>query len=171
MIKFFKLAAVQAAAIVVALVGLGAGAGWLWTRVWSPAHGEVYQHQWYPYSWDRSEPASFSAVGTYVTIGFLLGLVVGAIAVFWLDANVLASLGAIVVGGVVSALVMKIVGIHIGPGDPQVAAKTLADGKVLSSQLIWGGWPLYGVVAFGGLLPWLPSVVRSARLRATTVGE
>ncbi len=149
----------QVIAIAAGFAILGIGAGWLWTVLWSPAHGEVYQHVWYPYSWDRAQPATFEAVGVFASVGVLLGLVLGGIAVVWLDASVLASVCAVIVGGVLAAVTMRAIGLHLGPADPQIAAKSAANGTVLSSQIVWGGWPLYGVVAFGGVLPWVPSLL------------
>jgi Na+/H+-translocating membrane pyrophosphatase len=157
----------QAAAIVVCFAVVGALCGLLWEAVWDPAPGEVVKHVWYPISWDRAQPAYFAATGWYVVISIVAGVVLGALAAWRLDRAELLTLGAVVVGGLLGALLMRVVGLHVGPGNPQRLAKTAADGTRLPSQLRLSSWWL--LLAFpGGALTGLSVVFLTISKRVST---
>lgn len=149
--RAWLLALGQAAAIVVAFAVVGLLCGLLWEAAWTPAQGEVVKHVWYPISWDRAQPAYFAGTGWYVLIGFLAGVVVGGLAAWRLDRSELVTLAALVVGGLLAAYLMRVVGLHRGPGNPQHAAKTAADGTTLPSQLTLSRWWLLSIVPGGAL--------------------
>lgn len=141
----------QAAVIVVAFAVVGVLCGFLWEAAWNPAQGEVVKHVWYPFSWDRAQPAYFAGTGWYVVIGFLAGVVVGGLASWRLDRAELVTLAALVVGGLLAAYLIRVVGLHRGPGNPQHAARTEVDGTKLPSELKLSSWWLLSVVPGGAL--------------------
>lgn len=141
----------QAAIILVAFAVVGVVCGFLWEAAWSPARGEVVKHVWYPYSWDLAQPADFAGTGWYTVIGLVAGVVVGGLAAWRLDRAELVTLAAVVVGGLLAAYLMRVVGLHRSPDDPQRIAKTAADGTKLPSQLRLASWWLLLVVPGGAL--------------------
>lgn len=130
-----RVALVQAVVIVLVFAAVGALCGLLWEAVWSPAPGAVLKHEWYPISWYAWQETIFAASAWYVVIGTVAGLVLGALGAWRLDGAELVTLAAVIVGGLVGALLMRTVGLHRGPGDPQVAAQTARDGARLPSEL------------------------------------
>jgi len=147
----------QSVVTVLAFAVAGAGCGVLWEKVWNPAQGVVYKHAWYPISWDRAQPAQFSGAAWYAVIGIVAGLVLGLAASRWLAAAELATLASVVVGGVVAAVLMRTVGLHLSPSDPNAIAKHAHNGLRLPSELRLGSWGL--LVAFpGGALVGLSAV-------------
>ena len=141
----------QAAVIVVAFAVTGVVGGFLWEALWSPVKGEVAKHVWYPVSWDRAEPTDFAGTGWYVVIGLVIGVLVGGLAAWLLDRAEVVTLAAVVVGGLLAAYLMRVVGLHRGPGDPQRLAKTAANGTKLPSELTLANWWLLAVVPAGAL--------------------
>jgi hypothetical protein len=146
-----RVALIQAVAIVVAFAVVGVICGFIWAAVWSPAQGAVVKHVWYPISWDRAQPASFAGTGWYVIIGMVAGAIVGALAAWLGDRAELVTLAAVVLGGLLAAYLMRVVGLHRGPGDPQRLAKTAADGTRLPSQLTLTNWWMLAAVPGGAL--------------------
>jgi len=146
-----RTALLQAVVIMVAFAVVGVLCGLLWSAVWQPAQGEVSHHVWYPFSWDRAQPAFFAGTGWYVLIATAAGLVLGALAAWLLDRRELVTLAAVVVGGLVAAYLMRVVGLHRSPGSPQHLAKTAADGTKLPSQLTLASWWLVLVFPGGAL--------------------
>jgi hypothetical protein len=141
----WRVPLLQAVVIVVAFAVVGALCGLLWESVWTPAQGEVVKHVWYPFSWDRAQPTYFAGAAWYVVIGFAAGLVLGALSALLLDRAELVTLVAAVAGGLLAAYLMRVVGLHRAPGDPQSIAKTAADGTKLPSDLSAGsGWLVLG---------------------------
>jgi len=173
-----RVALLQATLIVAVFAVVGALCGLLWERAWDPAKGEVVKHVWYPFSWDRAQPSYFDGTAWYVLIGVGSGLVLGALAALLLDRAELVTLAAVVVGGLLAAYLMRVVGLHRSPGNPQSIAKTAADGTKLPSQLRVASWWLLLVVP-GGALASLGVIFltapkrgeRRAAVAAVTVGE
>lgn len=137
---------VQAAIIVVVFAVVGVVGGLLWEAAWTPEPGEVLKHVWYPISWDRAMPTDFAGTGWYVVIGMVAGVIVGGLAAWLLDRAELVTLAAVVVGGLLAAYLMRVVGLHRGPGDPQQIAKTAPDRTKLPSELRLASWWLLTVV-------------------------
>lgn len=135
----------QAAIILAVFAIVGVICGFLWEAWWTPAPGGVVKHVWYPLSFDRAAPTNFAGTGWYVSISLVAGLVLGAGAAWRLDRSELVTLAAVVAGGLLAALLMRTVGLHRGPGDPQRIAKTAADGTRLPSQLRLASWWLLAV--------------------------
>jgi hypothetical protein len=144
----WRVPVLQAAVVVAVFAVAGLVCGLLWEAWWTPAQGGVVKHVWYPLSFDRAEPTEFAGTGWYVAISIVAGAVLGALAAWRLDRAELVTLAAVVVGGLVAALVMRTVGLHRGPADPQRIAKTAADGTRLPSQLRLASWWL--IAAFPG---------------------
>jgi len=138
----------QSAITIVAFAVAGVVCGVLWEWFWRPAQGVVYKHAWYPISWDRAQPAQFAGAAWYVVIGIVAGLALGLVASRWLAEAELATLGAVVVGGIVAALLMWAVGLHLSPADPNAIAAHAANGLRLPSRLRLGDWGL--LAAFPG---------------------
>jgi len=144
----WRVPLVQAAIVVVVFALAGVICGLLWEAWWTPAQGGVVKHVWYPLSFDRAAPSDFAGTGWYVAISVVAGVILGALAAWRLDRSELVTLAAVVVGGLLAAVVMRTVGLHRGPGDPQRIAKTAADGTRLPSQLRLASWWL--LAAFPG---------------------
>lgn len=141
----------EAIVVIVAFAVVGAACGLIWEALWNPAPGEVVKHVWYPISWDRAQPDQFAAVGLFVIVGVVAGAVLGALAAWRLDRAELVTLAAVVVGGALAAYLMREVGLHRSPPDPQHLAKTAADGTKLPSSLPAPGWGLLAAFPGGGL--------------------
>ncbi|WGL53873.1 hypothetical protein P5P86_08590 [Nocardioides sp. BP30] len=146
-----RVALIQAGAIVVAFAVIGVICGFIWAAAWSPAQGAVVKHVWYPLSWDRAQPTYFAGTGWYVVIGMIAGAIVGALAAWLCDRAELVTLAAVVLGGLLAAYLMRVVGLHRGPGDPQRLAKTAADGTKLPSQLTLTNWWMLAAMPGGAL--------------------
>lgn len=136
----------QAAVAVLAFAAVGVICGLLWEALWTPAQGAVVKHVWYPVSWDRAMPAQFDGTAWYVVIGLVAGAVLGALCAWLLDRAELMTLAGVVVGGLLAAYLMRVVGLHRSPGDPQRIAKTATDGTRLPSQLTLASWWLLMVL-------------------------
>jgi len=130
----------QLIAVLLGLVVVGALCGLLWEWLWTPAQGVVVKHAWYPISWDRAQPADFSGTGWYVAISLVAGLVLGALAAWRVDHWPIATLVVVAVGGLVGAVLMRVVGYSVRPGDPNVLANTAANGTPLPSTLHLASW-------------------------------
>jgi hypothetical protein len=136
----------QAAVAVLAFAVVGVICGFLWESLWTPAQGAVVKHVWYPVSWDRAMPAQFDGTAWFVLIGLAAGAVLGVLCAWLLDRAELMTLAGVVVGGLLAAYLMRVVGLHRSPADPQRIAKTAADGTKLPSQLTLASWWLLMVL-------------------------
>jgi len=146
----------QAAVIVLVFAVAGVACGFLWEAAWSPEPGEVLKHVWYPFSWDRAMPTDFAGTGWYVVISMIAGVILGGLLSWLQDRAELVTLAAVVVGALLAAYLMRVVGLHRGPGDPQRIAKTAADGTKLPSELRLASW-------------WLLATMPGAALAALSV--
>ena len=135
----------QGVLIVAVFAVVGVLCGLLWEALWTPAQGGVVKHVWYPMSWYAWQDTFFAATAWYIMVGAVAGLVLGALAAWRLDRAELVTLAAVVIGGLVAALLMRVVGVHRGPGDPQAAAKTAPDGATLPSEFSAPSWWLLAV--------------------------
>jgi hypothetical protein len=144
-------ALLQAVVVVVGFAVVGAICGLIWEALWSPAPGAVVKHVWYPLSWDRAQPAAFAGTGWFVVISIVAGALLGALAAWRLDRAELVTLAAVAVGGVLAAYLMREVGLHRSPADPQHLAKTAADGTRLPSSLRLSSWGVLAAFPGAGL--------------------
>ena len=141
---------------------LGALAGVVWEWVWTPAIGIVYDHAWIALNAIELQQ-QFSATGWYVVVAVVAGLVGGLLVTLLIGRKPLLTLAAVVVGSVLAAWLMGVVGAALGPADPDSLAKTATDGTRLPMALSvtglspWASFPvgaLVGVVVvFLGLSP------------------
>ena len=144
------VAAVQALVTVAVFTAVGAGAGWLWHRLWDAPRGVVAGGVWYTDEAGLRE--DFSGVALYVVIAAAAGLALGVLTSWFLDRSELVTLAAVLVGSVLAGYVMLLVGHHLSPPDPQQAAQGAADGTRLDGQLRVDAWPPRAAFPFGALL-------------------
>ena len=161
-----RRALVQAGLIVAIFAVVGVLAGLVWEWLWTPAMGGVLDHNWGPQD-AIALSEQFGGTGWYVVVGTVAGLVTGALVALFLDRVPLLTLAAVVVGSVLAAWLMYVVGIAVGPPDPEVLAKTAADGTLIPEQLQVSGtspWiALPGGALVGLALVFLGLSVRSSR--------
>ncbi|WP_028645682.1 hypothetical protein [Nocardioides sp. URHA0020] len=130
--------AVHLVLVVVALAALGALAGAVWQWLWTPTMGVVVDHRWTAGDAIGLQH-EFAGTGWYVAIGTVAGLVAGVAAALLVDRQPLGTLAAVLVGSVLGAWLMVVVGTALGPADPTVLARTAADGTRLPMQLSVSG--------------------------------
>ncbi|MFC7497530.1 MULTISPECIES: hypothetical protein [unclassified Nocardioides] len=143
--------AVQLVLVVVALAAAGALAGVVWEWVWSPTVGVVVDHQW------TAKDAlglqhQFSGTGWYVVVAVVAGLVAGVAVTLVADRVPLLSLLAVVVGSVLAAWVMLLVGGALGPPDPETVARAADDGTRVPDDLTVSGLSPFIAFPVGALL-------------------
>lgn len=142
---------VQGVLVVAVLAAVGALAGLVWQWAWTPPMGIVVDHQWVPL--DAIELAQeYSATGWYVVVGVVAGLISGVVVSLLLDRVPLVTLAALVVGAALGAWLMSVVGTAVGPADPDVLARTAADGKHLPMALAVTGKSPYAAIPVGAVL-------------------
>ncbi|WP_091121198.1 hypothetical protein [Nocardioides terrae] len=142
------------AGLVAGFAATGAVSGLLWrTRLHAP-DGIVVGGQWYSGS---THEDSFASTGWYVVIAVAAGLLLG-IAAAWLSrAPEVLTLAAVLVGSLLAAWLMRVVGLHGAPPDPARAAAHAADGTRLTGTISRPGvaafvtWPLAAVLAVGAV--------------------
>jgi hypothetical protein len=151
-----------AAGIVVTIAVVGVAGGLLWHSLLHVPHGVVVGHQWFPDPWESGERSSFDATGWYVVIAVAAGLGTGVLGAMLSRAPELWTLLAVMVGSLIGAWLMRAVGLHGAPPDPQAAAKHAADGTRLSGTFGRPGaaalvtWPLAAVLAVGVIFLLVP---------------
>ncbi|MCY7395102.1 MAG: hypothetical protein LH468_02940 [Nocardioides sp.] len=124
----------QALVTVTVFAAVGAGAGLLWFRLWTPPSGVVQSGQWFIPD-EAGLRAEFSGTGLYVVLALVAGLLVGAVVAVLLDRSELVTLACVVGGAVLAGWVMYRVGIQDSPPDPRALAPPAADGTVLPGDL------------------------------------
>jgi hypothetical protein len=133
-----RLVLVHSALVVAVLAVTGAVAGVVWQWIWSPSSGVVVHHQWVATNAIQLQ-RQFSATGWYVVVGVVAGLLAGIVVALLFDVAPLVTLAAVIVGSALGAWVMIRVGVALGPADPQVLARTAADGTHLPAALAVSG--------------------------------
>src|SRR4051812_29298038 len=98
----------------------------------------------------------FGAVAWYVAIATMTGLISGIALTWWRDRDPLLLSGLLLIGSVVAALLMGLVGHALGPGDPQAVLATARIGTKVPDQL--------HVEAHAAYLAWPVSVLVGALL-------
>ena len=129
----------QLGLVVVALAVVGAVAGVVWEWVWTPTVGVVVDHHWTAGDVIGLQH-EFSGTGWYVVVGTVAGLVAGMAIALLARRVPLLTLAAVLVGSALAAWLMVLVGTALGPPDPEVLARTAADGTKLPMQLSVSGY-------------------------------
>lgn len=142
---------VQALVIVVAFVVLGAVAGWLWHHFYDAPRGIAYQKRWLGLD-EKDYRDQFSGTAIYAVIAGLGALVLGTLLAYLLDRDELLTLAAVVVGACLAAVVMRLVGEHLGNPDPAAIARTAKDGTPIPGDLRLARWTVGLVWPAGGVL-------------------
>jgi hypothetical protein len=119
--------------ILALFVVVGVACGFLWEHIWSPPAGLAYQHKWVLDG--DGLTADFSGTGLYALIGAAAGLVLGLVASLVLDRDEVVSLVTIMVGSVLAAYLMWVVGRALGPPDPHTVARTADDFDPIPADL------------------------------------
>jgi hypothetical protein len=149
--KTDKQVVLQLGLVVVALAAIGALAGVVWQWVWTPTVGVVVDHHWSAGDAIGLQH-EFSGTGWYVVVALVAGLVAGIAVALLADRVPLLTLAAVVVGSALAAWLMVVVGTALGPPDPDVAARTAADGTRLPMQLTVTGHSPWIALPSGALL-------------------
>jgi hypothetical protein len=150
--------------VVVALgPAVGVLAGWLWERAWTPATGVALRHQ---FALDgQGAPQAFGATGSYVFWAIAAGILAGVLAGLVARSHELATLGLLLGGAALGGWLMAVVGHSLGPPDPAVLAKTLADFEPLRADLRVAGLAPYLALPAGALLGLATAFVAEAAIR------
>jgi hypothetical protein len=144
-------ALVQALIGVAVLAATGAVAGVVWEWVWTAPVGVVSGHKWLAQD-EAGLRGQFSGTGWYVVIASVAGLLAGAAVALFLDRVPLATLAAVVVGSLVGAWLMVVVGAALGPADPVHLALTARDGTHLPGRLEVSGRSPWASMPAGALV-------------------
>jgi hypothetical protein len=139
--------ALEVVAVLALFAVAGAGCGWLWFHVWNQPTGIVDGHVWY--SDEESLRDVFDSTAWYVLFAAAGGVVVGGLATVFGRRAPILTLVTVLAGSALAAWLMLRTGLALSPEDPQVLAKTAADGTELRGRLsLEGGnspylaWPL-----------------------------
>jgi hypothetical protein len=141
----------EALAVVAVFAAVGAGAGWLWFRLWDPPIGGVQDGTWLYPDFPAFE-TDFGGTALYVVIGAAAGLLLGVAAAYAFQASELVTLLAVAAGSVLAAWVAHRVGVSLSPPDPEPLAAALPDGAELPGALDVTGrspfvaWPVGALV-------------------------
>ena len=166
-----KRLALELGIVVASLAAVGALAGVVWQWIWTPVVGVVVDHRWTAGD-ALGLQHEFSGTGWYVVVGTAAGLVAGVVIALLAHRMPVLTLVAVVIGSVLGAWLMLVVGTALGPSDPTVLAKTAADGTRLPMELSVSGhspWISLPTGALVGLL--LVFIGLSPRHPAPTVAS
>lgn len=136
-----------AVAVVVAYALVGLVAGFVWERIWTPPTQIVQQHQVF-YADYASLRRVFTGTGLYVLVGGAASAAVALVVALLTRRRELLTLGMVVVGSSIAAVVMWKVGVSLGPADPAAVAGHAADGTHVHGNLVVNGhspflvWPM-----------------------------
>ncbi|QIG42602.1 hypothetical protein G5V58_07260 [Nocardioides anomalus] len=145
-----RVVLVQALVVLALFAVAGLGAGYLWHHLWDSPRGLVAGHQWY--TDEHGLRDDFAGVAWYVVVAAPTGLVLGLLCAWFLGRAELVTLVAVLAGSVLAAYLMLVVGYHLSPPDPQIAARTAKDGTRLQGALRVDQWPPRGAFPFGALV-------------------
>ena len=146
----YTVAALQGLVTVATFAAVGALCGLLWFHLWQVPPGVVSDGEWF--TDETGLRGDFAGTGLYVAIAALAGLVLGALAAWFLDRAELVTLVAVAAGSVLAAYLMLRVGYHLSPPDPQVVARTAEDGARVDGALRVHQWPPRLAFPFGALV-------------------
>lgn len=135
---------VQALVVVVVLAAAGAVGGWLWHHLYDVPQGVAVRKQWI--GLDETDYRDlFGGTALYALIAGVGGLVIGGLLAIVLDRDELVTLAALVVGALLAAWIMTLLGEHLGNPDPDVVARTAKDGTKIPGDLTLGS-PAVGLL-------------------------
>lgn len=144
-------AVVQAAVVIACFAAAGAVAGVLWELTWKPPQ-QVIDHQQIFYVDYASLLRVFSGTGLYALIAVAVSVVVSLAVCLVVRRHELVTLGAVLVGSAVAAWLMKVVGVGLGPNDPQAVQTTARNGTRAAANLVVDGRSPYLVWPAAALL-------------------
>lgn len=123
---------------------VGAVAGLVWHWVWTPPTGAAWQGEFHldPVGVRRE----VSATGWFTVIGLFTGVGFGTVAAYFSHRREVATLLGVLLGSLLLAWAMLVVGHLTGPPDPHVVARTTGDWEPIISDLRLAGvddvwWP------------------------------
>ena len=143
--------AVELGIVIASLAAVGALAGVVWQWAWTPTVGVAVDHRWSAGD-ALGLQHEFSGTGWYVVVGMVAGLVSGVVIALLAHRVPVLTLAAVVIGSVLGAWLMLVVGTALGPSDPTVLAKTAADGTRLPMELSVSGHSPFIALPAGALL-------------------
>ncbi len=131
----------DAVVVLAVLLVLGALAGVLWSLVVTPA--EFTKLAQGAQMGEDQLGRQFGADGWYVVIAVLTGLVAGVVLSWWRAGSVAVTTVALLVGAVVAAVAMALVGHLLGPPDPKGALAVAKVGATVPEALDVGMGPVW----------------------------
>lgn len=132
--------------VLAAFVVLGLLCGVLWSQVVTPAEFTRLPDGGAMGEDDLGK--RFGADGWFIAIGATAGLVAGLVLSWWRSRDPVLTSGLLVLGSVVAAALMAVVGHLLGPGDPQAALEAAKAGERVPEQLDVGVAPLWPLSAY-----------------------
>ncbi len=170
--------ALFAVAVLVGYAVMGVLAGVVWQWLYTPPTQIVHAHQLY-YADHPSLRRVFSGTGLYAVVGAVASALTALVVTLLARRRELLTLVLVLVGSSLAAVLMRQVGIALGPGNPATAAAHAADGTRLQGQLAVSGsspylvWPMLSLFVTALVFFSWPGPARSevpagrARLHAT----
>jgi hypothetical protein len=119
--------------VLASFVVLGVLCGVLWSVVVTPAEFTKLANGGAMGEEDLGK--KFGADGWYVVIAVLAGLLAGLVLSWWRSRDPVVNAGLLVVGSVVAAALMAVVGHLLGPGDPEAALRAAKLGAKVPERL------------------------------------
>ncbi|QCX27194.1 hypothetical protein [Nocardioides jishulii] len=146
------------------VVGAASGAllGVLWELVWTPPTGAAWKGEFYL---DRSGlTEEVDATAWFTVIGLVGGLLLGGLAARFVRSSPLVVLAGVLLGALLQAWVMYLVGHLLGPPDPSALARTAGDWDPIVSDLRLAGvehlwWPFASTAALAPAVGAMISVI------------
>ena len=145
--------------VVVALV-----CAWIWHAWWAPAPTGVVVDKKVYYEPDEE----FRGTGLYMLVAGAAGLALGLLFSFLFEHDEVATLAAVVVGGVIAGLVMAWVGHHLGPENAADVARRTPDFEKIDGDLHAGPLAAYAAFPGGAVLGSVAVLVTFTRRRLKT---
>lgn len=135
--------------VLAAFLAVGAVAGVVWERLWSPPTGLVVDNAWYLDADGVQE--DFSGTGLYVLVALATGALLGLATALTTRGHELATLAVVAAGSVAAAWLMLLTGTALGPPDPRPLADGREDYTEIPSDLRVVGLAPYVVMPAGAL--------------------
>lgn len=125
-----------------AYAALGAVAGAVWEWVWTPPVNVIHDHQVF-YSSYESLRRVFSGTGLYAVVAAVASVLITLAVCLLSRGRELLTLVTVLVGSVIAAVLMRLVGGVLGPDDPLQVAKTTANSDHVLGRLTVEGFSAY----------------------------
>lgn len=135
--------------VLAAFLAVGAVAGVVWERLWSPPTGLVVDNVWYLDAPGVQD--DFSGTGLYVLVALTTGALLGLATALTTRAHELATLAVVAAGSVTAAWLMLLTGTALGPPDPRPLAEGTEDYTEIPSDLRVVGAAPYVALPAGAL--------------------